>query len=78
MMVFFLLLTVSAYVLLLKAPFFLKRSLADACLEVVEEDDGAIPAGGAGRASRSLKRAPIVWGGDADDTEFNDSNIEAI
>jgi hypothetical protein len=39
MMVFFLILTVSAYVLILKAPFFLKRSLADACLEVVEEDE---------------------------------------
>jgi translation initiation factor 1A len=38
----------------------------------------ALPAGGAGRPKRGGKRAPIVWGGDADDTEFNDSNIEAI
>ena len=46
--------------------------------EVVEEDDGAIPAGGAGRAPRPVKKAPIVWGGDDDNTDFNESNIEAI
>jgi hypothetical protein len=38
-MVFFLALMISAYVLLLKAPFYLKRSLADACLEIVDENE---------------------------------------
>ena len=37
-MVFFLVLTILAYALLIKAPFLLKRSLADACLELVEEE----------------------------------------
>jgi hypothetical protein len=38
LMIFFLILTVSAYVLLLKAPFYMKRSLTDACLEINEEE----------------------------------------
>ncbi len=48
-----------------------------------DEDEGeALPAGGAGRPKREpkreSKRAPVVWGGDDDNADFDDSNIDAI
>jgi hypothetical protein len=42
LMVFFLVLMVGAYLLLMRAPFILKRSLTDAGIEIVEEEDESI------------------------------------